>query len=810
MIRQQHNLFILDTRTTTYCFQVLPSGHLEHLYYGERIEMNEDAQPALSEKSKFISGNLNSYSKEYHNLGLENICLEMSSYGKGDIREPFLEVIHADGSYTSDFLYESAVIEEGKHPLATLPSSYAEEETQVMHLELTLKDAGYDLTLKLNYWVYEDCDVITRNAVLINSSKKAIQLKRLMSMQLDLDESDYQFTNFTGAWAREMNRNDHALWQGKVINSSMTGTSSNRQNPFVMLERHETTEDAGDCYGFNLVYSGNHYEAAEVSCMGKLRLVAGINPEDFLFHLAQGETFEAPEAVMTYSSHGYTGMSHNMHEFVREHIVRGSWKKKERPVLVNSWEAAYFKFDEGKLLKMAKVAAKAGIELFVMDDGWFGERNDDTSSLGDWTVNKKKLPNGIKGLADKINLLGMQFGIWVEPEMVNENSNLYREHPDWAVQIPNQPHSTGRNQMILDLTRQEVREYIVKSMKEVFSAGNIAYVKWDMNRIFSDCYSVSLGQRQMEFYHRYVMGLYEVMNELTEAFPEILFEGCSAGGNRFDLGILCYMPQIWASDDTDAICREKIQTGYSYGYPMSVVSAHVSGCPNHQTLRYTPIETRFNVAMFGILGYECNLAELPEEELTAVTEQIALYKKYRRTLQFGDYYRVKNGITTPYSEAVYQWITVSKEKSQAVAFYGHGRVIPNSPYGKLSLKGLDCEKQYEVTNRFFKYNIKEFGDLINTASPIHIKQNSLIHNVVAKVMKMDGEKEQYVLSGSLLNRAGIKLKEAFSGVGYDDEVRLFKDYFSRIYLIDEVSREVDNEDITVTTEKMSHQNESRK
>jgi len=786
MIRQQQNVFILDTNNTTYCFQVLPTGHLEHLYYGAKIELTEEAVEVLKEKNPFISGNLISYSEEYHQLGLENVCLEMSSYGKGDIREPFIEIIHGDGSYTSDFLYEGAKIEKGKKPLSSLPSSYAEDQRQVMHLAVTLKDAGYDQELILNYWVFEDCDVITRNAVLHNRSKDNIQLKRLMSMMLDFDESDYQFTNFTGAWAREMNRNDHPLYQGKVVNSSIAGISSNRQNPFVMLERLDTTETAGECYGFNLVYSGNHYEAAEVSCMGKLRLVSGINPEDFLFELKPGAVFEAPEAVMTYSDEGFNGMSQHMHAFVREHIVRGVWKKKERPVLLNSWEAAYFKFDEGKLLKMAKAAARAGIELFVMDDGWFGTRNDDTSSLGDWIVNHAKLPNGMKGFADKIHLLGMQFGIWVEPEMVNENSNLYREHPDWAVRIPGRPHSTGRNQMILDLTREEVRTYVIDSMTAVFESGKIDYVKWDMNRFFSDCYSRESGKNQMEFYHRYTLGLYEVMRTLIEKFPKILFEGCASGGNRFDLGILCYMPQIWASDDTDAVCRETIQTGYSYGYPMSVISAHVSDCPNHQTLRNTSIETRFNVAAFGILGYECNLCELPEEELKAVAEQIALYKKYRRTLQFGQYYRLKSGVSNSYIDHVFQWITVAEDKTQAAAFYGHGRATPNYPYGKMMFRGLDPEKIYEVKNRFYQYNIKEFGGLINMVAPIHVKKNSFVHTVISKVMKVDGEKECYRAGGNVLNCAGIKLNAAFSGAGYNEEVRLFKDYASRIYLIDEV------------------------
>lgn len=785
MIRREENLFILDTKETTYCFQILPSGHLEHLYYGRKLTGKINGL-AITEKQQFNGGNLIAYSSEYPQLGLEDMCLEMSSQGKGDIRESFIEIIHCDGSSTSDFLYEESEIIQGKVPLKSLPSSY-DEEDKVQQLRVILRDSQYGVKLILSYFVYEDCDVITRTSTVINEGKEAIKLEKIMSTQLDFDHNELIFTNFCGAWAREMNRFDHPCHQGKIVNSSMAGVSSSRNNPFVMLSHIGATEDYGDCYGMNLIYSGNHYEAVEVNSFGKTRFVSGINPKGFSFRLEPGEEFEGPEAVMTFSHNGYNGMSHHMHDFVKEHIVRGQWKYRERPILINSWEAAYFDINESKLVKMAKAAKDVGIELFVMDDGWFGNRNDDTSSLGDWYVNLKKLPSGVKGIADKINALGMDFGIWVEPEMVNENSDCFRAHPDWAVKISGRPHSLGRNQMILDLTKVEVQDYIINQMITVFDSANISYVKWDMNRIFSDCYSEELGyERQQEFSHRYVMGLYRIMDVLTKKYPHILFEGCASGGNRFDLGILCLMPQIWASDNTDAICRAKMQTNYSYGYPMAVVGAHVSGCPNHQTLRNTSIETRFNVAAFGILGYECNISEMSKEELEAVTKQIKIYKKFRRTLQFGDYYRISNGKNTDYTNGIYQWISVAKDKSEAVGLFLQGQATPNFSYGKFKAKGLDEDKLYHFTNRKLKYNVKEFGDLINTVAPIHIKKDSFLHNVVAKVVKMDGESEDYTVSGSLLNRAGIKLKQGFAGTGYDNQVRFFQDYGSRIYFMEEV------------------------
>jgi alpha-galactosidase len=778
MIRQFDKLWVLDTKNTTYCFKVLDTGHLEHLYYGAKIPIESASDgDALSEKHAFAPGNTNLYDENHPEFSLEDMRLEMSSYGKGDIREPFVNITYEDGSSTSDFLFEKGEIR-AKFPLETLPSSY-DENAKAEELVCTLKDQNSDVLLELHYSVFYEQNVIVRSSRLINAGKEKIKLRRLMSTQLDFETSDYILTTFNGGWAREMKRFDIPMIAGKHVNSSFAGVSSSRANPFVMLSKQGTTEDIGVCYGFNLIYSGNHYEAAEVSSFGKLRVVTGINPESFCFTLNSGETFESPEAVMTFSENGFNGMSQNMHDFVRQCIVRGEWKEKLRPVLLNSWEAAYFDISESRLLKLAKAGKDAGIELFVMDDGWFGERNDDTKSLGDWTVNKKKLPNGLSGLAEKINSLGMDFGIWVEPEMISTDSDLYRAHPDWAMAIPNKNHSEGRHQRILDLCDPQVVDYMTETMADVFSSANISYVKWDFNRTFTDYYSPYLPpERQGEVSHRYIMGLYKMMSELTRRFPHILFEGCAAGGNRFDLGILCYFPQIWASDNTDALFRVQCQTSYSYGYPMSVISAHVSGCPNHQTLRTTPLTTRFAVAAFGICGYECNLCDMKKEDLDEIRTEIAIYKEWREVLQKGRFYRGRNG-------NIHEWTCVSREKDRAVGMIMQEAVQPNTQFEQYLAKGLDGEKRYIFTNRDLRYNVKLFGDLVNTASPVHVKQDSLLHNAIAKFVTMPGEKEFYTVSGNVLMKAGIKLKQAFSATGYNEETRFFGDFASRLYFMEE-------------------------
>lgn len=793
MIREEEKLFELHTAHSTYAFQVTETGHLEHLYYGKRIRLTEDARIALSQKNAFAPGNTVNVDSEHPEFTLEDLCLEMSGYGKGDVREPMVELIHGDGSRTSDFRYESFAIKSGKEDFKTLPGSY-DETGAVEELCITLMDKQYGQKLELFYWVYEGCDVITRSAKLTNVSEKPVRIERLLSLLLDMQGDDLQMMHFTGAWAREMHLEKTPVSGGKVVNSSVTGTSSNRANPFMILTKARTTQDAGMCLGVNLIYSGNHYEAVESNHHGKTRLVAGMNPQGFSWLLEAGDSFEAPEAVLSISFEGFNGLSKNMHEFVREHIVRGSWKKKERPVLLNSWEAAYFDINEGKLLNLAKAAKEVGMELFVMDDGWFGERNDDKHSLGDWTENTKKLPGGVKGLADKVNALGLDFGIWVEPEMVNVQSKLYENHPEWALEIPGVPHSEGRNQRILDMGNPLVQEYVVQEMSRVFSSANIAYVKWDMNRIVSDVYSQCLpADRQGEVMHRYYIGLYHCMKTLTEQFPDILFEGCSSGGNRFDLGILCYFPQIWASDNTDALCRGEIQEGYSYGYPQSTYSAHVSSCPNHQTLRTTPLETRFHVAAFASLGYECNLCDMKKEDLEAIKVQVELYKEWRSVLQFGQFYRVRGleeaenmSVLSKEKGNVQEWICVSEDKTRAVGMLLQRLVVPNHTFESFTAKGLNPNASYHFYNRELKYNVKEFGDLVNTVSPVHIRQDSVLHNLVAKFVKMDGEKEDYVIPGDLLMEAGVKLKQGFGATGYNEQVRFFQDFASRIYFMEQV------------------------
>ena len=793
-------LFILDTGHTTYAMKVLDTGHIEHLYYGRKIHM--DDADGLIEQHEFAPGTTVVYSPENANFSLADMRLEMSSFGKGDVREAFLEIVNSDGSMTSDFLYSGYRESKGRDGgTEGLPSSCG-EDAEV--LTVTLTDKENSLKLELIYCVYSDTDVITRTAELINEGEVDIRIRKLMSCQIDFDPGEYVFSTFTGAWAREMKRTDMSVSSARLVNSSFTGNSSNSANPFVMLSKRGATEEYGEVYGFNLVYSGNHYESVEKSPFGKVRFLSGINPTGFEWKLSKGESFLTPEAVMTYSCAGYNGMSGQMHGFVSKHILRGPWKDRLRPVLLNSWEASYFNISEAKLLRLARKAKSVGIELFVMDDGWFGGRNDDTSSLGDWYPNKKKLPHGVKGICDKVRKLGLEFGIWVEPEMVSRNSELYRAHPEWAMEIPGKKHSEGRNQMVLDLSNTEVQDYLIKAMSDVFSSADISYVKWDMNRNFSDIFSKAIpSDRQGEVSHRYMLGLYRVMRELTGMFPEILFEGCASGGNRFDLGILSFFPQIWASDDTDALCRSEIQNGYSYGYPMSTVTAHVSDCPNHQTLRRTPIETRFNVASFGVLGYECNLCDMSKDDIEAVRAQIAMYKEWREVMQFGRFYRISSvndsrscggdlpvghGISAlePVPGNEISWTVVSEDKAKAVSMTMQILTHPNAQWCVLKPMGLDPDSKYHLEGRDLKFDLRDFGGLVNYVAPFHVKQDGFIHNLIAKFYKMKAESEKHDMYGDAMMYAGVHLRSAFASGGYNENMRYYPDFGSRIYTIEKI------------------------
>lgn len=784
MIKAENGLFVLHTKGTTYAFAVRESGQPEHLYYGARLEIGPGERMALSHSATNPIGCGCVYDKSWPNLCLEEYCLETSGVGKGDTRTPFMEVSFSDGSRTTDFIYESHQVHAGVVGPIGLPSAY-DETGEAQTLQVTLKDRHAPLCLELFYTVFPACDCITRFARVVHLGREKgalpIRIDRLMSAQLDFETSGYRFVSFHGDWAHEMNKYDRPVLAGGVFCESRTGNSSNHANPFVMLASPGTTEECGECFASNLLYSGNHRESLEVDAHGKSRFLTGILPDGFSWTLEPGQAFDSPQAVLCYSSEGFRGISRCMHAFVREHIVRGEWKNKARPVLLNSWEAAYFKFDESKLMKLARAGKEAGVELFVMDDGWFGKRNSDTSSLGDWQVNTKKLPGGLAGLAEKIKSLGLMFGIWVEPEMVSEDSDLYRAHPDYAIEIPGRFHSEGRHQRLLDLSRAEVRAEVLRQMREVFSSADISYVKWDMNRNFSDAYSLALKpERQGEFLHRYILGLYEILDALTKEFPHILFEACASGGNRSDLGMLCYMPQVWASDNTDAMCRIAIQEGYSYGYPQSVLGCHVSDCPNHQTLRETSLETRFAVASIGVLGYECNLAEMPAVEREEVAKQIAIYKKWRDTLQFGQWYRL------PAVNSRAKWLCVAPDQTRAFGVMVQGMVEPSGTYEVFRTCGLAEDKIYHFMNRTQKFDIRRFGGLVNMIAPIHIKKDSLIHRAAAHFVKMDSEVEDYKVSGACLNRAGIKLAQSFSGTGYEKNTRLFGDFDARVYYMEEM------------------------
>ena len=775
MITIKDKLFVLDTDKTTYAFRVMPTGHLEHLYYGRKIRLDSD--DGVAEQFEFAPGNSSIYDADNKAFSMEDIKLEISAPGKGDVREPSVELVNTDGSRTSDFVYVSHETSEGKVREEGIPSSYGDDAKV---LKVLLKDKENNITLTLIYTIYEECDVITRSCVLRNDGEGDITIDRIMSMHIDFDPGEYSFVTFNGAWTREMNKDIQKVGAARLVCSSSTGASSNRSNPFIILGRGAFDEDFGEVYGFNLIYSGNHYASVEKNPYGKLRLMTGINPQGFTWKLTKGESFASPETVMTYSCSGCNTMSHGMHAFVNEHIVNGAWKDRLRPVLLNSWEASYFNISESKLLRLARKAKQAGIELFVMDDGWFKGRNDDTTSLGDWVPDKKKLPHGIKGICDKVRKLGLDFGIWVEPEMISEDSDLYREHPDWAMKIPGKAHSTGRNQMLLDLTRTDVQDYIIKAMSDVFSSADISYVKWDYNRNFTDVYSASLpAERQGEVAHRYIMGLYRVMSALTRKFPQILFEGCASGGNRFDLGILSYFPQIWASDDTDAYQRGIIQNGYSYGYPQSCYTCHVSDVPNHQTLRKTPLDTRFNVAAFGVCGYECNLCDLGKEEINEIKSQIDFYKKNRRLLQYGVFYRKSS-----FDDGnILSWTIASHSKSEAVSMLMQSLAVPNTHLNVLYPRGLSEDVKYRIENRALSYDVRVMGGLINTATPFHVKPDGFIHSMIAKFMKMNYEKESHEMYGDAMMYAGVHLKPKFAALGMNENTRLFPDFGSRIYEI---------------------------
>lgn len=710
---EKEKIFHLTNGRVSYVIGVLPNGQLSQLYYGKAVKevsgFNRYREGAFCKAmAAFLSTDDPSFS-------LDTTRQEYPSFGETDLRDPAFELIFKDGSHISEFRMAGYEITKGKPSLPSLPASYTESDDEAETLSVTLKDALSGLSMTLLYTIFENEDIIARSVSFANEGRDGIRLTRAMSLCLDLPDSNYEMMQFSGAWARERMPYTRKLVPGFQGIGSMRGHSSSQQNPFVILKRPETTEDFGEAIGCTFVYSGNFLAEAYVDCFDTTRLLMGIHPQNFCWLLKPGESFQAPEALLTYSSCGLNHMSQMLHRLLRTRVARGFWRDKERPILLNSWEAVFMDFNEEKLLEIAKKGKEAGVELFVLDDGWFGNRIDDHRALGDWKVDTRKLPNGMKGLAEKVNALGLEFGLWIEPEMINEDSDLYRQHPDWVLATPGRNRSYGRYQWVLDFSRPEVVDGIYDMLCKIFSDANISYIKWDMNRSVTECYSVAYPpEQQGEIYHRYILGVYRLYEKLIAAFPKILFESCASGGCRFDAGMLYYAPQAWGSDDTDGIERLKIHYGTSYGYPIESIGAHVSASPNQQLGRSVPIETRANVACFGTFGYELDLNHLPEEEFKKVCAQVEFMKKNRRTLHHGDFYRLK----PPYDNTTAAWMVVSGDKKDAIVGYYKILNQVNRGFIRLRLDGLDENARYEIEG------LGEFGgdELMNAGIVIFDEQ----------------------------------------------------------------------------------------
>jgi alpha-galactosidase len=635
------------------------------------------------------------------NAAPEGLGFEYPTHGSGDFRAPALALALPDGSPVLDLVYAGHRIIAGKPPLAGLPSTYVESTAEADTLELELRDAPSGAEVVLSYTIFRDHAVVCRSARVTNAGTSRIRVLCAMSASLDLDRGPWDMLQLSGHWAHERQLVRRRVVQGSQSIESRRGASSHQQNPFIALERTATTEETGEAYGFSLIYSGNFLADVELDGAGMTRVRIGLNPAGFSWCLEPGTELQLPEAVLVYSGRGRGGLSDTYHQLYRTRLSRPPWRDRARPVLLNNWEGTYFAFNESRLLEMAGVARELGIELFVLDDGWFGERDSDTTSLGDWTVNRRKLPDGLDGLARKIEALGMKFGLWIEPEMVSPKSRLFAQHPDWAIAAPGRHRTQIRNQYVLDLSRTEVVEWVHDTMKAVLASAPVSYVKWDMNRSITEPFAADLPpDRQGEFFHRYMLGVYSVYQRLTAAFPEILFESCAGGGGRFDPGLLAYAPQAWTSDNSDAIERLGIQWGTSLVYPPSSMGAHVSAVPNHQVGRVTPLATRAAVAFFGVLGYELDPTALSAPERAAISEQVGFYKQHRDLLQRGRFQRLVgphgddgqgNGQTNDVA-----WMCVSDDRSRAVV--GFYRVLqrPATPSTRLRLRGLLAGALYRV------------------------------------------------------------------------------------------------------------------
>ena len=691
---EKDRTFTLHTVGTTYQMQVDSFGYLLHLYYGRKAAGCMDYLLTFYDRgfsgNPYDAGNDRTYS-------MDVLPQEFPCFGTGDFRSAAFVVKNADGSIACDLRFRDYNIKKGKYSLSGLPVVYA-SDTEAETLEIYLEDPVTNVQAVLLYGVLPERDIITRAVKIINQGQGRICIEKIQSACLDFVSGKYDLLTFYGRHAMERNFQRTAVMHGNYVIGSRRGTSSHQYNPLLILAEQTASENAGSCYGMSLMYSGNFKGEAEQDQYQQTRVLLGLQDEQFSYPVEPGDSFIAPEVILTYSSEGLNRLSQNLHTCIRKHVCRGKYKEEVRPILVNSWEAAYFDFTGETIYDLAVQAKEAGIEMVVMDDGWFGKRDDDNSGLGDWIVNEKKLGCTLGELIGRINALGVKFGIWIEPEMVSEDSDLYHAHPDWAFTIPGRKPGRSRNQLVLDFSRKEVVDYIFDQLCKVLDQGNVEYVKWDMNRSLSDVYSAAATD-QGKVFHDYVLGVYDFLERLIERYPDMLIEGCSGGGGRFDAGMMYYTPQIWCSDNTDAVDRVKIQYGTSFGYPVSTVGSHVSDVPNHQTGRVTSMHTRSVVAMAGTFGYELDLGKLSAEEKKEIRVQIADYKKYSPLILNGRYYRLSN----PYTDETGSWAFVSEDQQEVllnvVVLEMHGNMTV--PYVKLQGLSEDASYQEEKSGRIY-------------------------------------------------------------------------------------------------------------
>lgn len=683
--------FHLYNQEISYIIKILDNDQPGQLYYGKRLTYRED----FSHLFEYAMRDMSPYAFEGNStFSLENIKQEYPTFGCGDMRFPAYEIERENGSHVVEFVYKEHKIYNGKPKLEGLPATYVESDDEAQTLELVLEDTSINTRIVLLYTIYEAFPVIARSVRFECDSDEKITLLSAMSACVDLPDKDYEMIDLAGVWARERHVRRHKLDYGIQSIYSMRGCSSYQFNPFLALARENADEFQGQVYGFSLVYSGNFLAQTEVDNYDTARVLMGIHPNGFKWTLGKGESFQTPEMVMVYSEAGLNGMSQTFHKLYRTRLARGTWRDKVRPILINSWEAFYFDFDAPKLLGLADAAADLGMELFVLDDGWFGKRDDSTSSLGDWYPNEEKLKGTLKELAEKINAKGLKFGLWIEPEMTNKDSDLYRAHPDWILAEQGKRICHSRTQYVLDFSKKEVREYIGDMLENLLAEVPVSYIKWDMNRTFSEVFSNGNDREyQGKVCHKYILGVYELYERLTSRFPHVLFESCASGGARFDPGMLYYAPQGWTSDDTDAIERLKIQYGTSMVYPVSCMGSHVSASPNHQTNRVTPLETRADVAYFGTFGYELDLLKLGEEDKAEIRRQIAFMKEKRDLIQKGTFYRLKS----PFEGNETAWMIVSEDQKKALVGYYRVMQPVNVGFKRLKLKGLKEDTCYKVS-----------------------------------------------------------------------------------------------------------------